>query len=405
MLNYFFSRFIQVGTLTVIDDKGNPFIYSKTPTPAIVMRLHSKKIARHLCLNPELALGEGYMNGEITVENGSIYDLLYLLVLNLQECSFSCFQSLRNKIAYFFRAFHQHNPISKAKSNVAHHYDLNKEFYAHFLDPDLQYSCAYFHHLGESLESAQKHKKEHLAAKLKLQPGQKILDIGSGWGGLGIHLAKEADVDVTGLTLSQEQLAVANERAEKAGLSHRVRFHLRDYRQEQGIYDRIVSVGMFEHVGVKYYPQFFKQVYSLLAKDGIAVLHSIGCSTGPSTTGPWIQKYIFPGGYCPALSETLSALEPSKLLVTDIELLHHHYAETLHQWRKNFLHHYKKIELMLGEKFCRMWEFYLAGCEITFRLRGYMVFQIQMVKDLQVAPLNRQYLYHGLPLTQTQQAI
>ena len=396
MLNYFFSRFIQVGTLTVIDFTGKTFIFSKTSAPAIVMRLHSKKIARRLWLNPELALGEGYMSGEITVEDGSIYDLLYLLALNMRERSFSFLQTLRNTLSYFFRAFHQYNSISKAKSNVAHHYDLNKEFYAYFLDSDLQYSCAYFHHLGETLKSAQQHKKEHLAAKLKLQPSQKVLDIGSGWGGLALHLAKEADVDVTGLTLSQEQLAVANERAEKAGLSHRVRFYLRDYRQERETYDRIISVGMFEHVGVNYYPQFFNQVYALLNNDGIAVLHSIGCSIGPSTTGPWIQKYLFPGGYCPALSETLSALEPSKLIVTDIELLHHHYAETLRQWRENFLYHYKRIKLMFGEQFCRMWEFYLAGCEVTFRLRGYMVFQIQMVKDLQVAPLTRNYLYNTL---------
>lgn len=397
MLNYLFSRFIQIGNLIVIDHKQNRFTYSKSLTPPIIMRLHSKKIERQLCLNPELALGEGYMRGEITLDHGNIYDLLYLLILNMKDRSFSPFGLLQDKASYLFRNILQYNPISRAKSHVEQHYNLSKEFYKLFLDQDLQYSCAYFHNINETLELAQMHKKKHLAAKLKLQPGQKVLDIGCGWGGLALHLAKEENVEVTGLTLSQEQLAVATERAKSAGLSDRVRFYLRDYREEKNEYDRIISVGMFEHVGVQYYPLFFKQIYSLLNKEGLAVLHSIGCSSGPSTTGPWLRKYIFPGGYCPALSETLASFEPSKLLITDIEILHHHYAETLRHWRTNFLHHYEKIKLMFGEQFCRMWEFYLAGCEVAFRLRGYMVFQIQMVKDLHLAPLMRTYLYTKFP--------
>ena len=273
-----------------------------------------------------------------------------------------------------------------------HHYDLSEDLYRLFLDKDMQYSCAYFKSLEDDLETAQENKKFHLAAKLCLKPGQRILDIGSGWGGLAITLAREAGVDVTGLTLSEEQHRVATERAKSAGLEKHVRFYLRDYRQETETYDRIVSVGMFEHVGVKHYKEFFKKISSLLKEDGIALLHSIGYSLGPSKPNSWLNKYIFPGAYSPALSETLSALEPLKLHVTDIEILHHHYAETLRHWRMRFLAHQDKVKSLWGDRFFRMWEFYLASCEVAFRKRGFMVFQIQMMRNPEYAPLARDYI-------------
>jgi len=386
------SRFIKVGTLNLIDSQGKTYRYTATPSSEITIQLHSKDIERQLYRSPFLALGEGYMNGQLTVEKGDIYDFLHFCAANLQKANLSLFEGIVDKIELFRRFFHQYNPAHTARQNVAHHYDLSEDLYRLFLDKDMQYSCAYFRSLGDSLETAQENKKRHLLAKLQLEPGQKVLDIGSGWGGLAISLAREAGVEVTGLTLSEEQHRVATQRVQEAGLSDRVRFHLQDYRDETELYDRIVSVGMFEHVGVKHYAEFFNQITARLKEGGIALLHSIGCSMGPSTPNPWLQKYIFPGGYCPALSETLKALEESKLFVTDIEILHQHYAETLRHWRLRFLKNHKKVKKQWGDHFFRMWEFYLASCEVAFRKRGYMVFQIQMMKDPALAPLTRDYI-------------
>lgn len=389
---YFLKRFVKIGTLNFIDSKGKSCLYSATPSPNITLRFHSKRLERQFCHSPMLALGEGYMHGDLTIEDGDIYDLLLFCSMNDQRCHFSPLETLLNSLASLRRLFHQHNPITRARQNVAHHYDLSEDLYRLFLDQDMQYSCAYFTNLEEDIGTAQENKKRHLAAKLQLKPGQHVLDIGSGWGGLAISLAQETGVSVTGLTLSEEQHRVATQRVKSAGLEERVKFYLRDYRQEQETYDRIVSVGMFEHVGIKHYKEFFTQISSLLKEDGVALLHSIGCSTGPSRPNPWLQKYIFPGGYSPALSEALTTIEPAQLFVTDIEVLHMHYAETLRHWRMRFLANQEKVKETWGERFFRMWEFYLASCEVAFRNRGFMVFQIQMVRDPTLAPLTRDYI-------------
>ncbi len=340
---------------------------------------------------------------ELTVEKGDIYDLLNFCAINLQKTNSSFFQKIIEVVDSLPKFIHKKNPIHKSRSNVAHHYDLSEDLYRLFLDKDMQYSCAYFKSFKDNLETAQENKKRHIAAKLQLKPGQKVLDIGSGWGGLALSLAREGGVDVTGLTLSKEQHRVATARAKEANLQNKVRFYLRDYRHETGKYDRIVSVGMFEHVGVKHYDELFIQISSLLKEDGVALLHSIGCSTGPTTPNPWLNKYIFPGGYCPALSETLSSLEPSQLYVSDIEILHHHYAETLRHWRTRFLTHQDKVQKQWGECFFRMWDFYLASCEIAFRKRGHMVFQIQMMKNPELASLTRDYIAEAEERKPTQQ--
>lgn len=392
MLEHFLKNFIKVGTLNLKDSQGNNYSFGATPLPQVSIHLHSKKIENQLLYSPMLALGEGYMNGDLTVEKGSIFDFLMFCAMNDAERKPSFIEELVNKFEIIRKFLHQHNPVKASKSNVAHHYDLSEDLYRLFLDKDMQYSCAYFKDIEDDLETAQKNKKLHLAAKLKLKPGHKVLDIGSGWGGLAIALAQETGADVTGLTLSEEQHRVATQRAKEAGLEDRVRFHLRDYRHEKEKYDRIVSVGMFEHVGIKHYREFFDQVRALLKEDGLAVLHSIGCSDGPSVPNSWLNKYIFPGGYCPALSETLKDLEPSGLCVTDIEILHHHYAETLYHWRARFIAHAEHVIKKWGERFYRMWEFYLASCEVAFRKRKFMVFQIQMVRNPELASLTRDYI-------------
>jgi cyclopropane-fatty-acyl-phospholipid synthase len=284
------------------------------------------------------------------------------------------------------------NAKAAARRNVAHHYDLSVDLYRRFLDPDLQYSCAYFSYPGAALEEAQVAKKRHLAAKLLLERGQRVLDIGCGWGGLGLSLAKAAEVEVHGVTLSTEQLATANERAAAAGLADRARFTLTDYRDVEGPYDRIVSVGMFEHVGRPNYQAYFDQVAKLLTEDGVAVIHSIGRADGPAFTQPWVAKYIFPGGYIPALSEVLPHVERAGLIVTDIEILRLHYAETLKAWRERFLAHRAEIEALYDARFCRMWEFYLCISELAFRHRGHFVFQLQLAKKIDAVPITRDYI-------------
>ncbi len=392
LLQAYLKRFVKVGTLNFIDSKGKTYFFSATPTPEVTFHLHSKVLENRLCYSPRIALGEAYMDGTLTLEKGDIYDFLLLCAMNVQNFRFPSIAQLAENLSTLRRFFHQYNPISKSQKNVAHHYDLSEDLYRLFLDEDMQYSCAYFKNLDDDLETAQENKKRHLAAKLQLKPGQHVLDIGCGWGGLALFLAREEGVFVTGLTLSEEQHRVATNRVKEAGLEDRVHFYLRDYREEKKTYDRIVSVGMFEHVGVKHYAEFFNRISSLLKEDGSAVLHSIGCSAGPSTPNPWLNKYIFPGGYCPALSETLAAIEPENLSVTDVEILHNHYAETLRHWRIRFLANQDKVKKQWGDRFFRMWDFYLASCEVAFRKKGYMVFQIQMMKNPELVPLTRDYI-------------
>lgn len=388
---HFLKKFVKVGQLQWTDSNGVTTTFGADSSLSIAIRTHTKKIERRMLYSPTLAVGEGYMDGDLTLEKGDIYDFLTFCAINQTQESFSALKRLIFKITPFLQFLERHNSLSLSRKNVSHHYDIRKEIYDLFLDDDFQYSCAYFEHPEDSLEMAQENKKRHIAAKLRIRPGDKILDIGCGWGGLALYLAKETGAHVTGLTLSKEQHKVATERAKEAGLSDQVKFLLQDYREEKEMYDRIVSVGMFEHVGLKSYPEFFNKVDSLLKKDGIALLHSIGYPV-PNITNVWLKKYIFPGGYCPSLSETISALEPTNLLVSDVEILHLHYAETLCNWRERFMKNREKAKELMGERFCRMWEFYLAGCEVVFRQKNFMVFQIQMIKDVNTSVLTRNYI-------------
>jgi cyclopropane-fatty-acyl-phospholipid synthase len=386
------KHLITVGTLRVTTADGRSHVFAGGPGRSIGIRLHDPALNRKLFLNPRLYLGEADMDGTLTVEDGTIYDLLAFFMVNIERAPRHPLRPLYSGFGKFFRELQQYNPVKRARANVAHHYDLSDRLYELFLDKDRQYSCAYFASPNDDLDTAQLNKKRHIAAKLLLRPGQRVLDIGSGWGGLAIYLARECGVDVTGLTLSSEQLKVAQERAAAAGLADRVRFHLRDYREETGTYDRIVSVGMFEHVGVVHFNQYFAGVKRLLAEDGIALVHAIGRSDGPGSTNPWIRKYIFPGGYSPALSEVVPVVEKTGLWITDIEILRLHYAETLRAWRQRFLAKRDEVLRFYDERFCRMWEFYLAGSEVSFRHQGLMVWQMQLAKKVDAVPLTRDYM-------------
>jgi len=356
------------------------------------MRLHDRALHWKLVVRPYLFLPEAYMDGALTVEEGSLYDLLDLFAINTETADSIPLFSLANRLALLLRRLHQRNPVARSQRNVAHHYDLSDQLYALFLDRDRQYSCAYFLSPDDDIDTAQINKLRHIASKLLLRPGHKVLDIGSGWGGLALYLATECGVDVTGLTLSAEQLKVAQHRAAAAGLADRVRFVLRDYRKETDRYDRVVSVGMFEHVGVNQYGAFFAKIKELLAPDGVALVHAIGRMDGPAATNPWVRKYIFPGGYSPALSEVLPVVERTQLWVTDLEILRLHYAETLRAWRVRFNEHRDRIRSLYDERFCRMWETYLIGSELAFRRQGHLVWQMQLAKSIDTVPITRDYM-------------
>jgi len=392
LLAHLLARFIGIGRLSVIDAAGEQHVFEGSPGPSATIRLHDRSLHWKLLLKPRLFVGEAYMDGTLTIEEGSLYDFVEILVLNDAAQATALLMRLGQSAGRLVRRLHQYNPVPRARRNVAHHYDLSDQLYELFLDRDRQYSCAYFRAPTDDLDTAQESKKRHIAAKLLLRPGQKVLDIGSGWGGLALYLAAECGADVTGLTLSEEQHKVATRRAAAAGLSDRVRFHLRDYREETGRYDRIVSVGMFEHVGVNQYPAFFRGLSDMLAPDGIALLHSIGRMDGPGTTNPWLRKYIFPGGYSPALSEVVPEVERARLWITDIEILRLHYAETLHAWRRRFEQNRDRIRALYDERFCRMWELYLVGAELAFRRDCSLVFQMQLAKAVDTVPVTRDYI-------------
>ena len=383
---------IKIGRLTLIDAAGKAHVFQGGPGPSQTIRLHDRSLHWRLLLNPKLAFGEAWMDEKITCEDGTIYDMLDLLGRNLAHLERHPSQVWREKLGRLARLLHSYNPIGRSRRNVAHHYDLSGALYDLFLDKDRQYSCAYFGSDNDNLETAQVNKKLHLAAKLRLEPGQKLLDIGSGWGGLALYLARLAGVDATGVTLSTEQHKMSQERAAAAGLSDRVRFFLRDYREQPGPFERIVSVGMFEHVGAAHYREYFRKVKELLTDDGVMLLHSIGRMEPPGSTNPWLRKYIFPGGYTPALSEVLRAVEDAGLWVTDMEILRLHYASTLREWRRRFAANRQKVEALYDARFCRMWDFYLAGCEVAFRYMNQMVFQLQLTKRQDAVPLTRDYI-------------
>ena len=395
LLRVLLKTFVRRGNFQLTTSRGTTFTFGDGSGPPVAVRLTNRSAEWGLVLDPELRLGEAYMDGSFVVERGTINDVLAICMG--QNAELPHWARPQWLIRFIARRLAQFNPRKRARRNVAHHYDLDGRLYSLFLDADRQYSCAYFETPDQSLDDAQLAKKRHLAAKLLMaqrKPRQdlRVLDIGCGWGGLGLYLAEVAGADVTGVTLSQEQHAIANERAAEKGLAERARFRIQDYRDIKGPFDRIVSVGMFEHVGVGHYETFFRKCADLLADDGVMVLHSIGRSEGPNYTNPWIAKYIFPGGYIPSLSEVLPRIENAGLLVTDIEILRLHYAETLKAWRERFLAHREEVERIYDQRFVRMWEFYLAASEQSFREQNMMNFQIQVTKKQGVTPMTRDYI-------------
>src|SRR5256885_1524818 len=390
LLRYFLGQFNRRGAMTFTTASGSSFACGDGTAKPVAVRFLTPAAERRILLNPELALGEVYMDGTFVVENGSIADALTIL-LDQPEV-LPAWGRPQWWLRYLVRHLKQFHFRGRARNNVAHHYDLDGRLYSLFLDADKQYSCAYFETPDATLDDAQLAKKRHLAAKLLIGSGDRVLDIGCGWGGLGLYLAEMTGADVTGITLSTEQLQVATARAEEKCLGDSARFLLQDYRDIPGPFDRIVSVGMFEHVGVDDYETYFRRCAELLTDDGVMVMHAIGRPEGPGITNPWIAKYIFPGGYIPALSEVLPAIERAGLLVTDIEILRLHYAETLKAWRERFLAHRSAIEEFYDARFVRMWEFYLAASEMAFREQAMMVFQLQLTKRQGIVPMTRDYI-------------
>jgi cyclopropane-fatty-acyl-phospholipid synthase len=395
VLQLVLRSFLRRGTLRITTARGTALEFGDGTGTPVAVRFTTLSAEWAILRDPELAVGETYMNGTLVVEEGSIADFL-ALVMSQQELSRTPPLWMRSQwlLRYLWRRLAQFNPPTRSRHNVAHHYDLDKRLYALFLDADRQYSCAYFEHPEQSLDDAQLAKKRHIAAKLLVEPQARVLDIGSGWGGLALYLAEMCGARVSGITLSEEQFALARNRADEKSLAGKVEFRLQDYRDVAEQFDRIVSVGMFEHVGVNHYDAYFGRCAELLSDDGVMLLHSIGRSEGPGITNPWIAKYIFPGGYIPALSEVLPAVERAGLLVTDIEILRLHYAETLKHWRERFLAHRDDLEKIYDARFVRMWEFYLAASEMTFREQAMMVFQLQLTKRQGIVPITRNYIAH-----------
>jgi cyclopropane-fatty-acyl-phospholipid synthase len=386
------GKLVRTGNLEVETADGSTHIFGDGSGRRLGVRLVDRAAELELLMDPALALGELYMEGRLIVTRGSLYDILEVGARNLSELEALPWVKALDKARVAFRSLHQRNDRRRAKTNIARHYDLDARLYDLFLDSDRQYSCAYFEHAGQSLEDAQRAKKRHIAAKLLPIDGMTALDIGCGFGGMALYLAGVVEAKVTGVTLSEEQFAVASERARQSGFGDRLDFRLQDYRDVPETFDRIVSVGMFEHVGVRGYDEFFQTVRRQLKDDGVMLLHAIGRNSVPGATNPWIRKHIFPGGYIPSMSEVLPAIERSGLYVTDIEILRLHYAETLRAWRERFMENRVEAARLYDERFCRMWEFYLAGSETSFRVDGHMVFQIQIARRQDSVPLTRGYI-------------
>jgi cyclopropane-fatty-acyl-phospholipid synthase len=392
LLRWALERLIRVGNLRVTTAGGSTFTFGDGSGKPVAIRFASRAAERGVLIDPELRFGEAYMDGGIVVEQGSIADVLAVVLGQSRDGGPPLWARMRWLARFLYRRLTQLNLRPRARRNVAHHYDLDGGLYALFLDADRQYSCAYFENGDQSLDDAQLAKKRHLAAKLLVAKDKGVLDIGCGWGGLALYLADTCGARVTGTTLSHQQHALAQVRVSEKGLSGKVEFRLQDYRDLSGNFDRIVSVGMFEHVGIGFYDAFFRKCNELLADQGVMLLHSIGRSEGPNVTNPWIAKYIFPGGYIPALSEVLPSVERAGLLVTDIEILRLHYADTLKAWRERFLAHREQVERLYDQRFVRMWEFYLAASEMAFREQNMMVFQMQLTKKQGIVPMTRDYV-------------
>ena len=393
LLDQLLRQTIRTGTLVVHPPTGEVRTYGDGTGKPVTVRISDRSLVRRILLNPDLGVGEGYMEGSLTIAGDDLHTFLKLAVRNSQNAWKHPLHRLLWKLRYLLRVVRQYNPAGRARRNVAHHYDLSGELYDLFLDRDKQYSCAYFRAPGDTLEAAQEQKKAHIAGKLMIEPGMRVLDIGCGWGGLGLTLARDYGARVVGVTLSEEQHRVANERARAAGLADRAEFHLMDYRDVEGTFDRVVSVGMFEHVGAPHYREYFRTVRDKLAEDGIALIHTIGRTTPPGATSPWIEKYIFPGGYIPALSEVMKAVEKEELVSQDIEILRLHYAETLRNWHDRFMANVDRAREIYDERFCRMWRYYLVACEETFRKDQQVVFQLQLARKIDAVPITRDYLY------------
>jgi cyclopropane-fatty-acyl-phospholipid synthase len=387
------SRLVNRGSLTVVTSSGSEFVFGDGTGPEVRVRFADPGAERLLLVNPDLRLGELFMDGRLIIEHGSIFDFLAVVLGASGAMPKPLLLRIRDQIRLLSRKSISDNNPWRARRNVAHHYDLDHRLYRLFLDRDFQYSCAYFEHPGQSLEQAQLAKKRLITAKLLVEPDSHVLDIGSGWGGLGLYLKQMGGAaDVLGVTLSSEQLNVARERAKEEGVEDSVRFALRDYRDVDGTFDRIVSVGMFEHVGPRFYGAYFNKCYELLKPEGVMLLHTIGHLDGPWYPNAWLDKYIFPGGQLPALSEIVTVIERSGLIVTDVETLRLHYAETLAEWRRRFMANRAEALELYDERFCRMWEFYLAACEAAFRFQNVGVFQLQITRRQDAVPLTRDYI-------------
>jgi len=366
--------------------------YPKKKTP-ITVKILNKKLHYKLLFRPDLYFGEAYTNREIFIEDGTLTDFLDIVLMNIGRGEINFFTKLINKLSGSYRYLTNFNFIKKSKMNVAHHYDLSDELYDLFLDPKKQYSCAYFKNENDTLEDAQNNKIQHIIKKLNIQPNQKILDIGCGWGSLAIDIAKSINCEVTGITLSENQFAYCVKKAKELNMENQVRFKLIDYRELNEKFDRIVSVGMFEHVGRKFYKKFFKKIEKLLTDSGVSLIHTIGSVNPPRDPHPWVTKYIFPGGYTPSLSEVTTPLEKAGLIVSDIEVLKLHYSHTLRHWKENCIKNKAQIIEMFDERFFRMWEFYLTGCEIAFKWGDQVVYQLQLTKSYTSTPITRDYIY------------
>jgi len=397
-LRLLLRRFVRRGRLGVIDHTGRRSDFGATDSrPSVAIRLHDPALYRRLALYPTLHVGRAYVDGSLTIAEGELSDFLDLLLLNERLASRGRVSELRRRFDGVARLAAVINLPGRARRNVRHHYDHAADFYRCFLDEDLQYSCAYFAVEGLSLEEAQEAKKRHIAAKLDLRHGHRVLDIGCGFGGMSLFLARNYGVRVTGITLSSEQLKIARERAAKQGLSRVVNFQLEDYRRTRGVFDRIVSVGMFEHVGRPHYRQFFSRLDELLADNGVALLHTIGRHPPPSPINVWIRRNIFPGAYLPSFSQLAPILEKQDLWLTDFENLRLHYATTLKEWNRRFQLNRERVRQLdpvrHDERFCRLWEFYLQICEAAFRHSGLTVFQLQLAKRIDALPLTRDYMF------------
>ena len=378
----------------LIDSSSKKYVIGKPiKENPIIVKLLDKNLNYKLLWNPDLYFGEAYMNGSLIIENGTLSEFLEIALRNIGRSDINIYGKILNTIKGTFRYLTKFNKGLVSKNNVSHHYDISESLYDLFLDANRQYSCAYFKNENDTLEQAQENKMNHITKKLNIQPNQKVLDIGSGWGTLGIHIAQKTNASVTGITLSENQLAYSKKKAKELNLGNQVEFKLADYRELNEKFDRIVSVGMFEHVGRKFYRKYFNTVSKLLNDQGIALIHTIGSSNPPRNPQPWITKYIFPGGYTPSLSQIARPIEDSGLIISDMEVLRMHYAHTLRNWKERFLSKKTTVLEIFDEKFFRMWEFYLASCEMAFKWGDQVVFQLQLTKDNISAPTTRDYIY------------